>query len=188
MNITTEFLANEATAPPEAVQGSSSKVRLPRMDRVGQEVISSRIQVLEAALDLYDQGLEITRSSLVRHTGLKTVTVDDCIKELKRREEIVQIVSGVYRPVFKHPPARAISRTTLPDGTVKIEVGDEVLTLTPKESRMLGEAMGGSAAILIASDSAHRLAEATQQIHSLALSAKQLLANSRQEAVGSDES
>lgn len=42
-------------------------------------------------------------------------------------------------------PARPISRTVLPDGATVLEVGDEVLHLTPRESRMLGEVMTGSA-------------------------------------------
>lgn len=121
--------------------------------------ISSRVLVLEAIVDLYDQSLTVTSSAIARVTGLKPVTIADCIKELKERGDIWAPERGVYRPVVKHPPARAVSRTTLPDGTVKLEVGDDVLTLTPRESRMVAEAMGGSAALLVAIESANQMAE-----------------------------
>lgn len=121
--------------------------------------LSSRVQVLDAVCELYDQELPVTTAAIMRATGLKPVTVADCIKELKERGEIWTPERGVYRPVMKHPPARAVSRTTLPDGSVKLEVGDDVLTLTPRESRMVGEAMGGSAAMLVAIESANQMAE-----------------------------
>lgn len=121
--------------------------------------ISSRVLVMDAIKDLYDQEIPVTSPAIMRVTGLKPVTVADCIKELKERGEIWAPERGVYRPVLKHPPARAVSRTTLPDGTVKLEVGDEILTLTPRESRMVAEAMGGSAALLVAIESANQMAE-----------------------------
>lgn len=36
-----------------------------------------------------------------------------------------------------------ISKTVLPDGTVKIDIGDQVLTLTPRENRMLAALQAG---------------------------------------------
>lgn len=121
--------------------------------------ISSRVLVMDAIKDLYDQEIPVTSPAIIRATGLKPVTVADCIKTLKERGEIWTPERGIYRPVLKHPPARAVSRTTLPDGTVKLEVGDEILTLTPRESRMVAEAMGGSAALLVAIESANQMAE-----------------------------
>lgn len=131
-----------------------SEADCPNLDR-----ISSRVRVLEAVVELYDQEQPVTPSALVRATGLKMVTIVDCIKDLRDRGEIWAPERGVYRPVIKHPPTRAVSRTTLPDGTVKLEVGDEVLTLTPRESRAVAEAMGGSAALLVAIESAAAMSE-----------------------------
>lgn len=130
--------------------------------------ISSRVQVLEAIRDLYDQEVPVTTAVILRVTGLKSHIVHDCIKFLKERGEIWSPERGVYRPVVKHPPARAVSRTTLPDGTVKLEVGDEVLTLTPRESRMLAEAMGGSAALLVAIESANQMTEVANLVRRIA--------------------
>ena len=121
--------------------------------------VSSRVQVLEAVRELHDQERVVTTPSLMRVTGLKPVTVADCLKELKERDEIWSPERGVYLPRFEHPPSRAVSRTNLPNGSVKLEVGDVVLELTPRESRSLGEIMGGSAAVLAAIEAAHQITE-----------------------------
>ncbi len=55
-------------------------------------------------------------------------------------------------------PVRAISRTLLPDGATVLEVGDDVLHLTPRESRMLGEVMAGSAQAFAAIEIGHEAA------------------------------
>ncbi|GAB2531973.1 helix-turn-helix domain-containing protein [Simplicispira piscis] len=128
-------------------------------DATETDHISSRVRVLEAVRDLYDQEIPVTTASLMRATGLKPVTVTDCIKDLKDRGEIWSPSRGVCLPTVKHPPARAVSRTSLPDGTVKLEVGDDILTLTPRESRMVGEVMGGSAAMLVAIESSNQMSE-----------------------------
>ena len=131
------------------------------------EVRTYRQQVLEAVRDLHDQGLTITRASLIRATGLKTVTVDECLKDLKRKELIWSPERGVFRPTESHPPARPMSKTILPNGLVKIEIGDEVLTLTPKENRMLAELQGGAAAQLAAIEGANSVAEIASLAYSV---------------------
>ena len=45
-------------------------------------------------------------------------------------------------PAVKHTPARPMSKTVIPDGSVKLEIGDDILTLTPREDRMLANLMG----------------------------------------------
>ena len=63
--------------------------------------------------------------------------VDDRLRALMDDGKLKRVLRGVYVPVEVHPPARCISKTVLTDGTVKIEIGDEVLTLTPREDRAL---------------------------------------------------
>ena len=96
---------------------------------------SSRTQVLEAVHALFEQEMEITCASLVRHTGLKTVTVADCLKELKERDEIWSAERGIYRPCQKHEPSEAVSITVMPTGHVKLEKGDQVMAFNPHEWR-----------------------------------------------------
>lgn len=54
-----------------------------------------------------------------------------------------------------HRVARAISKTILPSGLVKLEIGDEVLTLTPQENRMLAELQAVAAAQVAALEGAN---------------------------------
>ena len=98
---------------------------------------SSRIQVLEAIYSLYESEVDVTAEALVRYTGLKTVTVNDCIKELKERDDIWSLERGVYRPKLRHEKSRAITVTAMPDGMVKLEIGDLVINLTPRESQIM---------------------------------------------------
>ena len=144
---------------------------------------SARTQVLEAICELYEQEQAVTSESIERATGLKRVTIADCLKFLKDRGDIYTLERGVYRPTIKHPPARPVSRTTLPDGTVKLEVGDEMLTLTPRESRMVAEAMGGSAAVLVAIESSNQVAEVLSLMRHIAASDLARVAQQRESAI-----
>lgn len=136
----------------------------PPADDVDVDYTSSRVRVLEAIQEMHSQDLPITTPSLMRVTGLRHVTVSDCLKALRERGKIWSPERGIYRPVLKHPPARAVSRTSLPDGTVKLEVGDDVLTLTPRESRMVAEVMGGTSTLIAAIESVNQMAEVASLI------------------------
>lgn len=98
---------------------------------------SSRVQVLEAICALHDQEMPVTCDAIVRHTGLKTMTVADCLKELKERDDIWSPERGVYRP--RRPqaePSQPVSITVLPGGRVKLEKGDAIMEFTSNEWRM----------------------------------------------------
>lgn len=101
--------------------------------------------VLEAVEDLYRLEQIVTRETLADYTGLKLSVIDDRLKALVADERIARVQRGVFVPVAQHPPARAISHTELPDGTVVLDIGDEVLHLTPREARTLGAMLGGRA-------------------------------------------
>jgi hypothetical protein len=101
--------------------------------------------VLEAVEDLHRMEQIVTRETLANHTGLKLSVIDDRLKALVADERIVRVQRGVFVPVAQHPPARQISHTELPDGTVVLDIGDEVLHLTPREARTLGAMLGGRA-------------------------------------------
>jgi hypothetical protein len=67
-------------------------------------------------------------------------------------------------PVEVHPPARAMSKTVLPDGTVKVEIDEDVLTLKPKEDRILAMLLAGSALSPINIANEMRLLEALMEV------------------------
>lgn len=100
--------------------------------------------VLEAVQDLHAKEQIVTREVLAEVTGLKLAIIDDRLSHLTDIGRVRRVQRGVYVPFDQHRPARPISRTVLPDGSTVLEIGDEVIQLTPREARMLGEAMAGS--------------------------------------------
>lgn len=106
---------------------------------------SSTQIILEAVQDLHAQEQVVTRETLHALTELKLSVIDDRVGALIDDGLVVRVQRGVYVPAETHPPARVISKTLLPDGTSKIDIGDQVLTLTPKEDRMLAQLLAGVA-------------------------------------------
>lgn len=115
--------------------------------------------VLDAIKDLHDREQVVTREALSEVTGLKLTIVDNSLKTLVNDHLIVRANRGVFVPTVQHPPARAISKTVLPDGRVKIEVGDVVLELTPKEDRALAGLMSGAGGQLVAIEAGHQITQ-----------------------------
>ena len=98
--------------------------------------------ILEAIEDLHNQEQIVTRETLAQLTNLKLSIIDDRLSYLVDSGYIIRVQRGVFVPAPKHRPSRLMSKTVLPDGTVKIDIGDdEVLTLTPREARALGNLM-----------------------------------------------
>lgn len=102
--------------------------------------------ILDAIIDLHNQEQVVTRETLSLILDLKQSIIDDNLSSLVNDDLIHRVQRGVFVPTVQHRPARIISKIVLPCGTVKIDVGDDmVLTLTPKESRILGSLMVGEA-------------------------------------------
>ena len=98
--------------------------------------------ILEAIEDLHNQEQIVTRTTLADLTGLQLSIIDDRLSYLVDSGQIIRVQRGVFIPAPKHRPSRIMCKMVLPDGTVKIEIGDdEVLTLTPREARNLGNLM-----------------------------------------------
>lgn len=106
---------------------------------------TSTQRIYDAVCELHALEQVATRETVAELTGLKLSIVDDRLRALMADEKIRRVLRGVYVPVEVHPPARSISKTVLTDGTVKIEIGDEVLTLTPREDRALAMLQAGAA-------------------------------------------
>ena len=95
--------------------------------------------ILEAIEDLHNQEQIVTRTTLADLTGLQLSIIDDRLSYLVDSGQIIRVQRGVFIPAPKHRPSRIMSKMVLPDGTVKIEIGDDqILTLTPREARNLG--------------------------------------------------
>lgn len=115
------------------------------MNSLDDRAATSTSRVYEAVVELHNLQQQATRYTVQELTGLPLGKVDDRIKTLVEREQIKRVLKGVYIPVEVHPPARPISKMVLAGGLVKIEIGDEVLTLTPAEDRALAMLQAGAA-------------------------------------------
>ena len=100
---------------------------------------SNNQQVWDACVDLSNQERHITRKVLAELTGLKMQIVDDHVERLITYGRLRRVGYGVLEIVEQFPPPRPISKTVMPNGVVKIEIGDQCLDLTPKEARTIGE-------------------------------------------------
>lgn len=114
--------------------------------------------ILEAVQDIHAREQIVTRETLAELTGLKLTTIDDRLGYLLDNGRIRRVQRGVFVPMEQHKPARPISRTLCPDGTTVLEIGDTVMILSPKESRMIGELMAGSSQQYAAIEIGHEAA------------------------------
>ena len=94
--------------------------------------------IFDAVVDLHNNEQIVTRTTLAAILDVKIGIIDDRLSYLVDTDRIMRVERGVYVPVAQHPVSRIMSKMVLPDGTIKIEIGDDVLTLTPKEARTLG--------------------------------------------------
>ena len=99
--------------------------------------------VLRTITDLCDHNQGASRQRIVELTGLKMATVDDQIESLKTKGLIRSLYAGVYEPIDQQED-RLISTTSLPRGRMKLEVGDVVLDLTPRESLSIAKQFAGT--------------------------------------------
>lgn len=121
--------------------------------------------ILETIIDLHNKDTPASRITVAKMTGIKQTVVDYYLKELADDGVIYRVCNGVYAPAFQHPPSRTIYKSILPDGTVKIDIGDDVLTLTPKEARTLGGLMFAEATEYGSLALTHRLLEQENAFH-----------------------
>ena len=103
---------------------------------------SSRDMVLEAIMELTDSEMSSKTPDLVRVTGLSFSVVNDSVKVLKQRGQIYSD-NGAFFVCSEHQPAQPVYHTAMPDGIIKLEKGDQILTLNPREARAVARTMGG---------------------------------------------
>lgn len=145
----------------------------PEPKEIGERQ-SSRNQVRDAITSLLESEIDITSETIARFTGLKMVTVNDCIKNLHERGEIVRLNHGRYKPNIRHEPSRTPSLTITPTGTVKLEIGDDMIEFTPREVQIIAPFFAGINLQVAASEYNHttmllaeRLAKSERKIRAL---------------------
>lgn len=106
---------------------------------------NSTEQVYAAVQELREQGQIATRESVMELTGLKLTIVDDRLRALVDDGRLRRLIRGVYELVKTYPAPRPMFFGILDDGFVKLEVGEDVLTLTPQEARRMARGLSGMA-------------------------------------------
>lgn len=104
---------------------------------------SSRDQVYDAILELSDSETPAKAQDVARVTGLAMPIVYDSIKALKQRGRIYSD-NGSFFASEEVAETQAVSHTILPSGAVKLEKGDQVMDLNPREARALAKTLAGS--------------------------------------------
>ena len=119
--------------------------------------IASKERIFDAVRELRSLEQIATRETVAELTGLKLSVVDDNLRTLVDDGRLKRLLRGVYEMVEEYPQTRAISKTVLPTGYVKYDIGDEVITLTPVEDRVLAQLGIGAAgqAVMIQSTNSH---------------------------------
>ncbi len=110
---------------------------------------ASRIIVLQAIKRLTDEHGSATYQQIIDEAGISPHIVKErCDQLVNVTHEVERITRGVYRAIKAFAPPRPISKTVLADGEVVLEIGDDVVHLTPQEERLL-RGMFGSAPVEI---------------------------------------
>lgn len=109
------------------------------------KAITSTQRVFDAVRDLRELDQIATRETVAEATGLKMSIVDDRLRALVDDGKLKRLLRGVYELVETFPEPRPIYCGILHGGMVKVEVGNDVLTLTPTEARRTARALGGFA-------------------------------------------
>jgi hypothetical protein len=107
-----------------------------------EPIRKNREIVLQCITDLCEHNQGASRVRVVELTGLKMSTVDEQVERLKADGLIRTLYAGVYEPIDQMED-RAISTTALPRGRMKLEIGDLVIDLTPRECLALAKQFAG---------------------------------------------
>lgn len=112
--------------------------------------------IWQTILELRNTERRINRTALAALTGLKPGIVDDHVERWIEKDQLRRAGAGELEVVEHFPATRPISKTTLPNGIVKLEIGSDLLELTPAEARTLARDLAGHAQELAQVDSANR--------------------------------
>ena len=106
---------------------------------------ASRAIVLNCIKQLTDEHGSATYQQIIDAAGISPHIVKErCDQLVNVTHEAERISRGVYRAIKSFAPPRPISKTMLADGEVVLEIGDDVIHLTPQEDKMLRGLFGSA--------------------------------------------
>ena len=99
-----------------------------------------------SARRLWEAGEYITRSSLIAATGMTEPICDSTLRAMVDQGLIHRSIKGVYQlPECANTELRAVSATWIPNyGGLKLEIGDECISLRLEEARLAALALHGA--------------------------------------------
>ena len=102
--------------------------------------------ILCAARRLWEAGEYITRSSLIAATGMTEPICDSTLRAMVDQGLINRSIKGVYQlSEYANAELRAVSATWIPHyGGLKLEIGDECISLRLEEARLAALALYGA--------------------------------------------
>ena len=137
-----------STSTDKEAAETEKKERMTRA-QITAAVAEKMGRVYQAVRDLHAVGRAATRETVAEMCRMPLIVVDEQLRALHKAGQVVRVLRGHYEPALVFDPPRPISKTVLSDGSAKIEVGDEVLLLTPAEDRALGQLMTGAAGVAV---------------------------------------
>ena len=102
--------------------------------------------ILCAARRLWEAGEYITRGNLIAATGMTEPICDSTLRAMVDQGLINRSIKGVYQlPECANTELRAVSATWIPHyGGLKLEIGDECISLRLEEARLAALALYGA--------------------------------------------
>ena len=106
---------------------------------------ASRAIVLACIKQLTDEHGSATYQQIIDAAGISpNIVKERCDQLVNVTHEVERISRGVYRAIKAFARPRPISKTVLSDGEVVLEIGDDVIHLTPQEDKMLRGLFGSA--------------------------------------------
>ena len=112
--------------------------------------------IWQTILELRNTERRINRRALADLTGLKPGIVDDHVERWIEKDQLRRAGNGELEVIEQFPASRPVSVTGLRSGLVKLEVGSDLLELTPTEARDVARWFAGFLHELAQTDSANR--------------------------------
>ena len=112
--------------------------------------------IWDTIIELRNTGRRINRRALADLTGLKPGIVDDHVERWIEKDQLRRAGNGELEVIEQFPATRPISKTSLPSGLVKLEVGSDYMELTPAETRILARDLAGHTQELAQIDAANK--------------------------------
>ena len=131
--------------------------------------------IWQTILELRNTERRINRTALAALTGLKPGIIDDHVERFIEKDQLRRAGAGELEVVEQFPATRPISKTTLPNGIVKLEIGSDLVELTPAEARALARDLAGHAQELAQIDAANKaIIVANEQAHQMKIMRREI--------------